>query len=410
MGKKPKLDLEKTFEARYLLREVHDKARLSTRDISKRFEKDYGIQIDHTNIGRAVLKLERELSFNESLKAQYDAWVAREGETGKVFYKTDPISNKVTSDFPTVQKYIADSVKYNHGYVDNLKRAEKCWLFLDKKDPANWTDDDVEKFFVEGRMINRKPFTYPSKFSYKVACRAVAPLVFAVKNGTLMHKQNIKKYVPIVKSPIFLKEFQEIIASDKLTTFEKFVFKLHCVLGSREGSEEMDEIAGRDAASLVGMQWEDYDPRSETMRVFESKAVGWWNNIPLRKLSPFFDAGFADEFKRYWESKGKPRSGLILELGGSVNERYRYLTTLYAKIKRSFPFLQGQRFTPHFGRKTHSNILAEQDVDPLFIIGDADANEGWFGCGETDLDTYRRYYIAIAKQRLDKEYAKAGKA
>lgn len=417
MARPTKGDLEKKFEARYLVLDLPDRERLTTYKVAERFMKDYRIpQLDHSTVSRWVRKVDDLITHDPEVARAYEEWKTSQGSKGKIFYRIDPVSAKITSDYPTVQKYadrIVNEEKSLETLVSNLKMAEKCWLYLDQKDPRNWTDEEVERYLREGRSLSRKPLTIHNKNQYKIACRQVAPNVKAVEGGTLKHKKNIRDKIPVIKSPVFHREFTEVIRSGVLTDFECFVYKLHNLIGCREGGRILPESeqleVGRDSASLTGMQWTDYDPRNETLRVYESKAVGWWNGIPLRKLSPFFDPGFADEFRRYWEGQGKPASGLMLpEMGATVAQRYAFLTKLYGKIKRNFEFTRRQKFTPHFGRKTHANILWEADVDPLLIIGDASTHSAPFGAGETDMTTYRIYYLDFAKGKLEKEYAKAG--
>ncbi len=408
-GRKPKLDAERSFEAYYYLREVADRDRLHLRDVEERFEKEYGLKIDHTNISRAVSKIAELLSTDEATKTAYVNWKATKGSENKVFYRTDPITGKITSDYATVQKYIDRRMRSARGpgdMVSNLKAAEKCWLFLDKKDPANWEEEDVHRYLAEGRTLKHKPHNAGTRLTYLGAARQVAPKVKAVDDGTKDFKRENRRVNPIIHSPVFLAEFKQILASDQLTEEEKFAFKLHVILGSREGYEKTTTADGPKEASLRGLTWDEcYNPHTVRMRVFESKAGGWWNNIPLDALDPAFKA----EFRRYWESRGKPTKGVILDfMGEDLPKRGAYLTQLYAKIKRSFPFIAGQKFTPHFGRKTHANIMWELGYPSEVIVGDATSGEGYVGCGETDLSTYQKYYLSLSKTKLD-EYRKAAR-
>jgi hypothetical protein len=389
----PKLDRDKRFEAFYLVFETPDKDRLSRRDVSKHFLKQYAIDIDHSNVTRAVTRVQRELITNPDLAKQYAEWKAGRNEAGKIFYKTNPLTGEISSSYVTVQAYIdrrvLDGARKSH-LVSTLKQAQKCWLFLEKKDPASWKEEEVDRFLVEGRTLSRKVFTPQCRISYKVAARAVAPNVKSVDGGTTRYKQAMRKMVPVVKSPVFLKEYKEIIASDKLTDFERFVFRLHVVLGCREGTEDP-------RASILGLQWEDYDAQTRRMQVFESKVVGWWQNIPLDVLDPDFEG----EFHRYWLSRNRPSNGTMLGID------YDWLRALYVKIKSSFDFLNGKRFTPHFARKTHVNILWEADIPSEIIAGDARAHEGYVGVGWTDMTTLKEYYLSIAKSKLDEYRVKA---
>jgi hypothetical protein len=416
MPRKSALSKEQSFEALYLYREVSDREKLSTRGIADEFNKKYGLEIHQSNISRTLDRVFNEIANNPEFAAEYSAWKATNGQTRKAFYRTDTITNKVTSDYHTVQDYI-DRITKEEKDIRKMKQiiqeAEKCWMFLDRKDPANWTDDDVEKFIREGRGRNRKPLTLQSKERYKISCRQVAPLVKAVENGTLRHKKAVRENVRILKSPVFHAEFNQIIHSPILTQLESFVFEAHVVFGPREGHDNLSDIqkqkTGRQSASLLGMLWSDYDPRTNTISIFESKAVGLWEDIPIDKLGPFFDRDFASKWRKFWEDDGRPTEGFIwARLGATTGERSKWLSALYDKIQQNFEFLRGKKFTPHFGRKTHANILAEQDIDGMLIIGDASTHSAWFGCGETDLTTYRKYYIDIAKSKLAREYAKAG--
>lgn len=106
LGRTAKLSLEQVFEARRLMKDVPDRERKSTYDVAAFFLKEYSIEIDHTNVSRQILKLERELEFDETLRAKYEAWKAKASDEGKIFYKSDPVTGKVKSDYPTVQSFI----------------------------------------------------------------------------------------------------------------------------------------------------------------------------------------------------------------------------------------------------------------------------------------------------------------
>jgi len=60
---------------------------------------------------------------------------------------------------------------------------------------------------------------------------------------------------------------------------------------------------------------------------------------------------------------------------------YQYLTDLFAEIRGQFDFLRGKKFTRHFARKTHVNVLREAGVPLETIAGDARAGEGYVGVG-----------------------------
>ncbi|HVC27668.1 MAG TPA: hypothetical protein VND40_05855 [Nitrososphaerales archaeon] len=87
------------------------------------------------------------------------------------------------------------------------------------------------------------------------------------------------------------------------------------------------------------------------------------------------DPEFRTDFRRYWEDKGKPANGSMLSID------YQYLTDLFAEIRGQFDFLRGKKFTPHFARKTHVNVLREAGVPLETITGDARAGDGYVGVG-----------------------------
>lgn len=271
-----------------------------------------------------------------------------------------------------------------------MREGEKAWLWLDRKDPANWELTDVERYLAEGKTLSHKAHTPGTKNTYLISCRAVAPKVKAVENATAPFKKAARKAYPIIKSSVFLAEYKEIIGSGTLDPLESIVFRAHVVLGAREGTVNP-------RASILGLQWEDYDARTERMQVFESKVVGWWKNIPLDALDPDFPKAFL----AYWESQGKPNTGKMFPID------YGGLKALYRKIRNTFDFLKGKKFTPHFARKTHVNILWEEGYDMAVIAGDAGAGEGYVGVGWTDLATLQIYYLSLAKSKLDEYRAKA---
>lgn len=384
MGRIRALTDSQLFEAHFLVKEKLK----STRDVSTHFLKK-GVRISYAAVSTWVNKLAADMETDANLRQSYVDFKA--GRSGiKVFFGKNE-SGQYYSQYPTVQRYIDRALSELSGdaWQDVLQADEHIWRYLNYKDPENWTREDLNKFLAYGKNRRGQPLTPHNKVSFVTRARAVAPILKDIDGLTTPHKKTLRKTTTINKSPVFTADYFQIIRDRRISTANILVFRLQTVLGCREGH------VPNEPSSLLGLNWEKYNPERDTLDVYESKAVGWWNNCPLG----IFDKDFPADFKQHWINRGSPRSGLIFE------GTYKDLIEIYEEIRllHNLP----DYFTPHFARKTHVNILAELDYSLELIAGDPWAHEGTLGVGWKTIDVLREYYLAISPDKLGKERGKA---
>ncbi|MEM2260731.1 MAG: hypothetical protein QXY65_06660 [Candidatus Methanomethylicaceae archaeon] len=274
---------------------------------------------------------------------------------------------KIISDYENVinfyRRYLRSSPKPKKRYLQSiLRNAEKVWVFLNKKDPKDWSLSDVDNFLISlrERNIDIK--------SYVVAIRQIAPHLISQGLTTDWTKRSRT-------CDLFLEDVREIIKilCENGMEREAFIFKLHLSLGCREESFSKLKIS---------------DFREDYVDIYESKVKGGitWRNI---KYTWLFDE-LKDDVKKYVNEDGK------------FVRNYEELRLIYKRISSILTSKIGEKgkILPHFARKIHVNILWQLGVPLELVAGQIIGNEGYclFGVGWSDLNTLRKHYLSLSSR------------
>jgi hypothetical protein len=306
----------------------------------------------------------------------------------KRFYhdKTD------SSDFETVQNYIRRAHRDGlRRYKINIHLAEKCYHFLNYKDPAKWTAEEVLKFL--------ETKTGPAQSTYLDGIRQCAPQLMRkggeeeLKVGRFREKRGGRK------KQIFGNQYQmtrECLRALGLN-YELDIMDLHVALGAREGSHGIDPRSG-----LSGLTWDRFNDNFHRVDLFESKVRGgiWWRDCPLDLLF----ADLPDRLRQMWTEKGKPINDHLIDYSEicRVYKRIREALAQYYEGKLD-PGLYKQLTTirPHDADRIHVNLLWEADV-PLEVVageylGHAEA-VGIVGRGWLNIEVIKKHYLSLTKE------------
>jgi hypothetical protein len=307
-------------------------------------------------------KIRREASKEEDAKAQFE-------------------------DYSFVQRWIqtmqSERVK---SWRERLAQCRRIWVILQKKNPENWTVDDIKL-----RAIPELRKKARSVFTYLVSVRSLRP-DFKPKISTKREKYAVNQAWKVKFEKLnengrqLLKVF---LATGNLQA--QTLKHTHITLGCREGEKnyklcKRGEIKEEQIGGLLGLRWEKVNWNSRRTDVFESKTGGGfeWLDCPL---DLFGDTCF-NLLMQYWEQKGKPASGRIFDI--DVAELMR----IYKEASEAV----GMEINPHMARKIHASLCHDADI-PLEIVA-GDAPQGMVGVGWEDLTTLKKFYLAFSKKKL----------
>lgn len=310
-------------------------------------------------------------------------------------------------DYPIVQKWIqtmkSEKIKTWKARVNLCK---KVWKILDKKDPANWTVDDIKLKVIPKLREGRKTI-----FDYLIAIRSLRPDLkqhiktkrekppisiewrYAFKE--IVQKGLTQKFFEVIK------EHPQIRGDPKLELESELIIRMHVTLGCREGS--------RGEGGIINVEWERIDWQNKTIDVYESKTGGgfYWLNCPLNL---FGDKTF-ELLKKWWEMNGKPKNGKIFPNLRYINKDADvvaengtlYLVGMYRWIGEALNL--PKKIKPHFARKMHASLLKKAKV-PLEIVA-GDPPHGIVGVGWEDLTTLKKFYVTFADEEIQEAIQKA---
>lgn len=333
-------------------------------------ESDVKIAKDYNVSYISIYRLRKNF---EPYKEQLLSLIEKEIGERKYFYTIQEGENgfiKVISDYENVtnfyKRYLRSTRTPKKRYLKNiLRNAEKVWQFLGKKDPKDWTMNDIDNFIVS---LREKNVSQSRLQAYVVAIRQIAPHLKSQGLTTDWTKASRA-------CELFLEDVKQIlkILYDNGMEREAFIFKLHLTLGSREESFSKIHISNF---------------KENFVDVYESKVKGGiiWKNINYTWLFP----ELANEIKKFVRDDGK------------FVKNYEELRQIYKRISNTIMPILGEkgRILPHFARKIHVNILWELGVPLELVAGQIVGNEGycWFGVGWSDLNTLRKHYLALSSR------------
>lgn len=323
------------------------------------------------------------------IKAQFDKLSPAEVQMIRELASEEEKVKAKFIDYEFVQRWV-QRMRSGRKPIKSWKRrfnaCRRVWLILQKKNPKNWTIEDIDlRVLPELRKTVKRSINY-----FIVALRSLRPdFKFPDEKGEALSTD--RKPEPTFE---WKRIYDRIMGQNKLETFFKaggfkkeLIKRVHVVLGSRE-------------ISLLNLEWERVNWQKKTIDVYETKTGGgfYWMGCPL---DLFGDHTF-DMLKQYWEEQGKPTSGKIF---GDI--KYPTLRRIYKEAAEAIgePYGKGKGITPHFADKLHASLLIDADVPLEMVAGDKPF--GIMGRGWEDLSTLKKYYLAFRKAKIEENRQKA---
>jgi len=292
-----------------------------------------------------------------------------------------------TSDYETVRNYIAQAKRDElRSWKGKIVSSRKCWIHLNRKDPANWEAQEVVDYLAT--------LSQGSQSNMLDGIRKVAPhLKPLVRTGR--YREKLKRR----KKDIFGVEVNMIrkALSDLGMEYHKTILELHMTLGAREG-------ANNPKAGMTGISWDKFKRNFTTMDLFESKVRGGihWRDCPI----DLFFADLPTKIRAMWEERGKPITEKLLRKG------YTELRNIYKEIRSALAkyfegklepslFTEITTLKPHDADKMHVNLLWEAEV-PLEVVAGQYLGQGegvgLMGRGWLSINTIKKYYLSLTQR------------
>jgi len=346
------------------------------------------------NWNRKKIKKEGEISEATfwRVKAEYNGLSEDRKEEIKELALEEGKAKAKFEDYEFVQKWIATMESERiKSWRDRFLYCRKIWLILQKKNPENWTLDDIKIRAIPELRKNNKTI-----FNYLVAVRGLRP---DLKEGIKTKREKPQpsfewKYV-----------YERIMQGDKLELFlraggfkKELVKRLHVTLGCREGTKD---------GGILGLEWNRINWENKTVDVYEGKTGGgfYWLNCPL----DLFEDRTFEMLQQYWIEEGKPKEGKIFhDVSYIPNGEELSLLEIYKETAEAIEEEYGREgIIPHFARKLHACLLIDQDVPLEMVAGDKPF--GIMGVGWEDLSTLKKCYLAFRKRKVREARMKARK-
>ena len=215
---------------------IIEKAWIKNNSIYKivRYYKKQGLGISYHTIYRLLRDLE---PFKEDLVNHLEKNPRR-----RTFYNQE----LDTSDYETVAAYIRRAKRASlRNYRRGLKTASRCWKALNRKDPQNWTGEEVQDFLT----------TLPSAMQSNMldAIRQIAPQIADKNSPDYLTVLPYRDKIKLRKKDIFGEEVQlirEALTAKGLKT-ELIIMELHITGGFREGSKDTK-------SGICGLSWDRF--------------------------------------------------------------------------------------------------------------------------------------------------------
>jgi hypothetical protein len=346
----------------------------SPRSISKRYK------TSNTTIWRIL----QELQPDKRAIVQY----LKSTPTRKRFYNRELDQR----DYETVTAYIQRARRFElRNHKRNIKNAERCWRFLNYKDPKNWSAIEILDFLA---TLSRT-----AKSCMLDAVRCIAPQIADKKNPEYLATGRFRERIGIRKKEIFGDHVQliKLALREKGYRYELLVFLLHVTTGAREGSK--DSVSG-----VTGLSWDRFKKNFRFVDDFESKVRQgiWWRDCPI----DLFFKDLPQMLRDLWKDRGKPTTDKLI-LGG-----YKELTSIYKIIRaillKSYKgkldadiYKEFITLRPHDADKIHCNLLWEAGV-PLEVVAGQylghDEGKGLVGRGWLNTDTIKKHYLCLTEK------------
>jgi len=298
-------------------------------------------------------------------------------------------------DYEYVQHWITrmrSGTSQIKSWRQRFNACRRIWLILQKKNPQNWTIDDIQL-----RALPEIRKTAKSVNHFLIALRSLRPdFKFPNKKGDILGTH--KKSAPKIEWKYI---YERLSQEGKLEQFFKaggieaeLVKRLHVTLGCREGTEGI--------GGILGIEWGRINWKNKTIDVYEGKTGGGfhWEGCPLN----LFGERTFEMLQQYWIKQGRPTSGKIFEKMTYLHG----LRNIYKEAAKAINETYGRNgITPHFARKLHASLLIDADVPLEMVAGDKPF--ALMGVGWEDLSTLKKYYLAFRKTKIEENRQKAQK-
>ena len=329
------------------------------------------------------------------IKAEYDKLGEVERDTIRELATQEEKAKEKFMDYEMVQHWITrmrSGTAQIKSWRQRFNFCRRVWLILQKKNPQNWTIDDIQLRALPELRKRAKSVNH-----YLIALRSLRPdFKFPNEKGDVLGTH--KKSAPKIEWKYV---YERLAQEGKLEGFFKaggfkaeLVKRLHVTLGCREGSKGI--------GGILGIEWDRINWKKKTIDIYEGKTGGgfYWEGCPL----DLFGERTFEMLQQYWNERGKPTSGKIFE--GMI---YQYhLRPIYKETAKAINEQYGSKgITPHFARKLHASLLIDADVPLEMVAGDKPF--GIMGVGWEDLTTLKKYYLAFRKAKIEENLQKAQK-
>lgn len=344
-------------------------------------------------------KIKKEMKIGEAtywrIKAEYDRLSEAEKAKIKNLATQEEKAKEKFVDYEYVQHWVTrmkSGTTQIKSWRQRFNACRRVWLILQKKNPQNWTIDDIQL-----RALPEIRKTAKSVNHFLIALRSLRPdFKFPNKKGDILGTH--KKSAPKIEWKYI---YERLSQEEKLETFFKaggneaeLVKRLHVTLGCREGTEGI--------GGILGIEWNRINWKNKTIDVYEGKTGGGfhWEGCPLN----LFGERTFEMLQQYWNKQGRPTSGKIFEKMTYLHG----LRTIYKEAAKAINETYGRDgITPHFARKLHASLLIDADVPLEMVAGDKPF--ALMGVGWEDLSTLKKYYLAFRKAKIEENRQKAQK-
>jgi len=344
-------------------------------------------------------KIKREMKIGEAsywrIKAEYDKLSEAEKAKIKSAATQEEKAKEKFMDYEMVQHWITrmrSGTAQVKSWRQRFNACRRVWLILQKKNPQNWTLDDIQLRTLPEIRKRAKSVNH-----YLIALRSLRPdFKFPNKKGDVLRTH--KKSAPKIDWKYV---YERLTQGERLEDFFKaggfkaeLLKRLHVTIGGREGSMGV--------GGILGIEWNRINWKNKTIDVYEGKTGGgfYWLNCPLN----LFGEKTFEMLLQYWNEQGRPTSGKIFEKTTYLEG----LRNIYKETAKAVNEKYGSKgITPHFARKLHASLLIDADVPLEMVAGDKPF--GIMGVGWEDLSTLKKYYLAFRKAKIEENRQKAQK-
>lgn len=347
------------------------------------------------------------------VKAEYEALSDEEKRRIHELATCEEKAKARIEDYEIVQKWVAMMKSERlKSWSDRVRNINRVWEILDKKNPANWTYDDIKLKAIPELRKGKRGKPLKSIFGYLIAIRSLRP-DFKIGEKVIKTKGEKGKinfewrvaFKEIVRNNLMSEYFEAAKegASDPLLA--ETLVRNHVEWGSREGYKGYERWAANEVdetqiGGLLGTRWENIDWVDATISIYETKTGGGttWEGCPMKL---FGDTAY-NMLQQLWERQGKPKQGRIFPLKPAE------MGAIYIRIRKHFEakgYPWAHVIKGHFDRKLHASLLKNAGV-PLEVVA-GQAPHGVMGVGWEDLSTLQKFYVAFADEEIKKSMAKA---